>query len=282
SETGAPIGTHLTDQAATDAYTRLTETYMQRAGLRVLTVWDNATTMHRASYERNVRNLYGATIQLFAGSSSVVSSIENDRLRFDRLLSAYASTYTSIRDSLSNRITGWSGSQPLFLSSQVSVWGEMKPNRIVDLCNELNAQFPGKLEFVRADHYFNLFNEANNLPFNLAMCAQTSVTGSVGSVGASLARDGTSKTIWISSAPGTRSLTFNLGSSYNLSRYVIRHAGEAGLSPTLNTRAYRFPVSADGNLCSTSDACVSTTANVTEVEFPLVTPQYVRILNDNP
>jgi len=73
-----------------------------------------------------------------------------------------------------------------------------------------------------------------------------------------------------------------LGGSYNLSRYVIRHAGEAGLSPTLNTRAYRFQVSADGTLWSTIDTCVSNTANVTDVEFPLVTAQYVRILNDNP
>jgi GxGYxYP putative glycoside hydrolase C-terminal domain/F5/8 type C domain len=271
NETGASVGTHLTDQVATDAYTRLTETYMQRAGLRVLTVWDNATAMHRVSYEQNVRNLYGATVQLFSGSSSVVPSIENNRIRFDRLLVAYAGSYNSLRDTLTNRITGWSGSEPLFLSAQVSVWGEMKPNRIVDLCNELNGLHPGKLEFVRADHYFNLFNQANNLPFNLSMSAQTSVTGSTGGGNASSARDGTPYTIWASSAPGTRSLTFNFGGPYNLSRYVIRHAGDSGLSQTLNTRDYRFQVSADGHLWSTIDTCVSNTASVTDVEFPLVT-----------
>jgi hypothetical protein len=282
SETGASVGTHLTDPVATDAYTRLTETYMQRAGLRALTVWDNATAMHRTSYEKNVRNLYGATVQLFAGSSSVVPSIENNRVRFDRLITPYESSYSALRTTLTNQINTWNGSSPTFISAQVSIWGEMKPNRIVDLCNELNALHPGKLEFVRADHYFNLFNQASNLPFNLSMAAQTSVTGSAGSSSASPARDGTPYTIWTSSAPGVRSLTFNFGAPYNLSRYVIRHAGDTALNQILNTRDYRFQVSTNGQLWATIDTCISNTANVTDVEFPLVTAQYARILIDHP
>lgn len=282
NENGASAGTHLNDPAATDAYTRLTETYMQRAGLRVLTIWDNATAMHRAAYEKNVRNLYGATVHLFSGTATVLPSIENNRVRFDRLLSAYSSTYNATRTTLTNQINSWNGNAPLFLSAQVSIWGEMKPNRIVDLCNELNARYPGQLEFVRADHYFNLFNQANNLPFNLSMTAQTSVIGSPGSGNAALARDGTPYTLWTSAAPGTRSLTFNFGAPYNLSRYVIRHAGDTGLSQSLNTRDFRFQVSGDGQLWATVDTCVSNTLNVTDVEFSPVTAQYARILIDNP
>ena len=282
NENGASAGLHLSDSAATDAYTRLTETYMQRAGLRVLTVWDNATPMHRGWYEHNVRNLYGATVQLFSGSSSVVSSIENNRVRFDRLLTAYASTYSDLRNSLINRINGWNGSEPLFLSAQVSIWGELKPNRIVDLCNELNTLYPGKLEFVRADHYFNFFNQANDLPYNLAMSSQTAVVSSPGGTNPTLVRDGTPYTSWTSTAAGVRSLTFNFGAPYNLSRYVIRHAGDSGLNPSWNTRDFRFQVSLDGQLWSTIDTCVSNTANVTDVEFPLVTARYARVVIDNP
>lgn len=282
SETGAGVGNYLTNFVAAEGYTRLTETYMQRAGLRVLTVWDNATATNRAVYEKNVRNLYGATVQLFAGSSSVVSSIENNRVRFDRLVTPYESSYTALRTTLTNQINAWNGNSPTFLSAQVSIWGEMKPNRIVDLCNELNALYPGKLEFVRADHYFNLFNQASNLPFNLCMAAQTTVTGSAGGGSASLARDGTPYTLWTSSAAGVRSLTFNFGAPYNLSRYVIRHAGDTLMSQSLNTRDYRFQVSADGQLWTTVDTCVSNTANVTDIEFPLITAQYARILIDQP
>lgn len=281
NQTGASSGTHLSDPAATDGYTRLTETYMQRAGLRVLTIWDNATPMNRAAYERRVRNLYGATVHRFGGTSAVNPSIENGRLRIDRLLQPYAETYTSIRDSLNSQINNWNGAAPLFLSTQVSIWGEMKPNRIVDLFNELNAQHPGKLVFVRADHYFNLFNEANNLPFNLAMSPLTTVTASDATVSPSEAMDGTPSTLWTSSAAGTRSLTFNFGRFFNLNRYVIRHAGDAGLNPSLNTRDYRVQVSVDGNEWSTLDTQLGNVANVSDVEFPPVTAQYVRIVADH-
>jgi hypothetical protein len=88
--------------------------------------------------------------------------------------------------------------------------------------------------------------------------------------------------MWTSSAAGKRSLTFDFGQSYNLSRYLIRHAGDTGFNTALNTRGYRFQVSADSNLWSTMDTCVSNTANVTDVEFPMVTARYARILIDNP
>ncbi len=158
----------------------------------------------------------------------------------------------------------------------------MKPNRIVDLCNELNGLYPGKLVFVRADHYFTLYNEANNLPFNVAMASQTSVTGSAGGVSPAQAMDGTAYTTWNSSASGTRSLTFNFGKLYNLSRYVIRHAGDGGLSQTLNTRDYRVRVSADGTNWATIDTCTGNQANVSDIEIPPVTVQYVRLIVDNP
>lgn len=282
SETGASSGTKLSDAGLMDKYARLSETYMQRAGLRTITVWDNATAMQRASYEHNVRNLYGATIQRFSGVSSVTASIENNRIRFDRLLQPYADTYATIRDSLKTQIDGWNGTAPLFLTTQVTIWGEMKPNRIVDLYNELNGLYPGKVEFVRADHYFNLFNEASNLPFNLSMSPQTTVTASAGGSAPGSANDGTPYTLWTSAASGIPSLTFNFGKPYNLSRYVVRHAGDTELSQSLNTRDFRFQVSANGSTWATIDTRTGNEANVNDVEFPLVTAQYARILIDNP
>ena len=282
NERNAPEGDYLTNSAAMDGYAKLTETYMQRAGLRVLTIWDNASAMHRASYAAKVRNLYGATVQRFSGNSTVAGSVEDGRVRFDRLAQAYSETYTNARSALVNQIDAWDGQKPLFISTQVSVWGEMKPNRIVDLCNELNGLYPGKLVFVRADHYFNLYNEANNLPFNVAMAAQTTVTGSAGGVSPAQAMDGSAYTTWSSGASGTRSLTFNFGKLYNLSRYVIRHAGDGGLSQTLNTRDYRVRVSADGVNWATIDTCTGNQTNVSDIEIPAVTVQYVRLIVDSP
>ncbi len=123
NERNAPEGDYLTNSEAMDGYARLTETYMQRAGLRVLTIWDNASAMHRAAYATKVRNLYGATVQRFSGNSSVVGSVENGRVRFDRLAQAYSETYTNARTALVNQIDAWDGQKPLFISTQVSVWG---------------------------------------------------------------------------------------------------------------------------------------------------------------
>lgn len=43
NEPGAPAGLYTADRLRMDGYTRLTETYLQRSGLRVLTIWDDAT-----------------------------------------------------------------------------------------------------------------------------------------------------------------------------------------------------------------------------------------------
>lgn len=280
SQNGAAAGSHLDNPVAMAGYARLTETYMQRAGLRVITIWDNATPMQRATYEEKVRNLYGMTVQRFSGRSSVLPSVEGGRIYVDRLSHAYAETYSAIRDSLTSRIQDWDGKSPMFIATQASVWGEMKPNRIVDLCNDLNAQYPGKLVFVRADHYFNLFNEANGLPFNLSMSAQTTVAASDLS-NANAVKDGTPYTTWSTAYSGTRALTFNFGRRYNLTRYVIRHAGDTMLNPSLNTRDFRLQVSLDGTSWSTIDMQTGNEANVTDVEFPAVTAQFARIIVDN-
>ena len=101
--------------------------------------------------------------------------MESNRIRFDKLVIPYAGSYEHINGSLTQEIERWDGKAPLFLSYQVDVWGQMRPDRLVELHDKLNLQFPGKLQFVRADHYFNLYNEANGLPFNLCMSAKTAV-----------------------------------------------------------------------------------------------------------
>ena len=71
NEPGAPIGEYTKDEFRMDGYARLTETYLQRSGLRVMTVWDDASPMQRKSYEKHCRNLYGATVQNFKDVPSV-------------------------------------------------------------------------------------------------------------------------------------------------------------------------------------------------------------------
>jgi hypothetical protein len=276
-EPGAPVGTTLTDPARMDGYARLTETYLQRSGLRVATIWDDATPMQRKSYEKICRNLYGATVQNFKDVPAVAGTVENNRLRFDKLVIPYAGSFEHINGSLEREIRRWDGKAPLFLSYQVDVWSQLRPEKIVELQEKMERDFPGKVQFVRADHYFNLANQANGVPFNLCMAPATSVRSGDSAVPADGVMDGTPETLWTSKEAGKQWLGFDFEKPHKISRYVIRHAGETGMNRDRNTRAYTVQASLDGKSWKAIDALKSNAENVTDVEIPAVTARYVKI-----
>lgn len=282
TEPGAPVGDYLKDPARMDGYARLTETYLQRSGLRVVTIWDDATPMQRKSYEKNCRNLYGATVQNFKDVPGVESSDENNRVRFDRLVIPYAGSYEHISGSLKKEIERWDGKSPLFLSYQVDVWGEMRAAKIIDLHDDMDKRFQGKVEFTRADHYFNLYNESKGLPFNIAMSSKISAKSGAPDAELDVLTDGTPVTMWTSSNTGKQWVGFDLGVPYKVSRYVIRHAGDQGMNPSLNTRDYAVQASADGKTWKTIDLVKGNKANVTDIEVNAPGARYIKILIDNP
>lgn len=168
-ETGADTGEHIkiADKAKLDAYAKLTNTYLKKAGIRVITVWDSLSDWQRKSYADNMPNLLGATVQHFTNGTypKVESSYINGKL-FEKLKEPYYSTgdmnwlYYSIAEEIEN----WNGRSPLFLSYQVVPWFDdknptLKTQMILDIYNELNRNYKGDFEFVRADHYFELYNE---------------------------------------------------------------------------------------------------------------------------
>ncbi|MDB6078600.1 MAG: hypothetical protein JWO82_2347 [Akkermansiaceae bacterium] len=277
-EPGAPTGESLKDPAKMDGYTRLTETYLQRSGLRVMTIWDDASPALRKAYEKNCRNLYGATVQNFKDVPSVAGSVENGRVRFDKLVIPYAGSYGHISGSLSGEVKRWDGKAPLFLSYQVEAWGEMRAPRVIELRDQMAKDFPGKVEFVRADHYFNLYAEAHGLPLNLAMAAGTTVTTSDEGTNTAVVLDGSPSTIWAASKPGKQWLGFDLGEERRLTRCVIRHAGEAAL----NTRDFALQASSDGKAWKTIYLQKGNKDNVTDVDLQAVSGRYLKLLIDQP
>jgi hypothetical protein len=157
-EPGAPLGSALDDEMRMDAYARLTSRYLERAGLRVVTVWDNLTPMQRTSFEQNCPTLLGMTVQNFKDDPTVESSVENNRLRFERLEIPYAGSEEQLRRSIARRYERWDGESPSFVAYQASIWSRLKPDRLISLMSELQREHP-RIEFVRADHYFELQRE---------------------------------------------------------------------------------------------------------------------------
>ena len=153
----------------------------------------------------------------------------------------------------------------------------MKPERIVELHEDLGEEFPGKVEFVRADHYFNLYNQANHLPFSLVMSPKTSIKAGDPAAGLDLVADGTPATLWTSSETGKQWIEFDFGEAYQIGRYVIRHAGASGMSRGLNTRNFMVQARAESEPWTTIDVVRDNTGDVTDVEVDPVSARYIKI-----
>lgn len=158
-EPGARLGSTLNDEATMDAYAKLTSRYLQRAGLRVVTVWDDLTAMQRQSFAKNCPDLLGVTVQNFKDDPSVSSSIAESGLRFEKLIIPYAGSYDDLRRSIESEITKLEGQSPRFAAYQADIWSPLQPERLIDLMNDLERQH-SQIKFVRADHYFELQRES--------------------------------------------------------------------------------------------------------------------------
>lgn len=285
-EEGAANGTYLpTSGQYLENFTKLSGNYFEKAGLRVVTVWDNLTPEHRAAYEKNARYLYGVTVQDFpadwgGGYSNVQPGAVNN-LYFERQTKCYTKEYDDLLNSISGKVDAWNGNSPLFLTYQASVWGNVKVADINRLADELYAKYGDKVEFVRADHYFALYNEANGLDYNLCMDDSTTVTTSDDGDTASL-RDGSTYTLWTSATrKDGQYVQFDLGQTHSVSRYVIRFAGAKNMDTGYNIRAYHVEVSNDGSTWTTVDTYKENIASVVDVELETTDARYVRIVIDD-
>ena len=268
-EDGAPIGPTMTDPARINGYTRLTGDYTRRAGLRAVTIWDHATPEQRAGYERNCPYLYGLTVQNFKDVPSVAESVENDRLRFEKLRIPYAGSYDHIHGDMERAIRRWDGKQPLFLAYQMDVWHEMKPKRIVELHENLQREFPDKIEFVRADHYFNLRSKADSLPYNLCLDPDTKVRAESGDPAAAI--DGSPATEWKAGKDGW--LGFDFGAARTLQRCVVFHPGSPG-----RPGAIAVQTSGDGKKWKTAEVLRDTSADVSDIQIRPVRARYLKLV----
>jgi len=137
-------------------------------------------------------------------------------------------------------------------------------------------------EFVRADHYFNLYNQAHGLPCNLALAPNTKVMSAGSSESSAFAVDGSPTTLWSPAADEAAWLRFDFGALHEMTRYVIRHAGAAGDHPARNTRDFTVTASIDGKSWTMIDTIRGNTASVTDVDIPPIQTRYVQITIDHP
>lgn len=261
-------------------YTQMTQRYLERSGLRVVTIWDNVSSTQRKVYADNCPYLYGLTINDWERQAGRLTySIQDDHLPIAPLYPCYANGVDVITDFFNRDIKNFTGTEPMFVTGQATVW-DAGPDKLVELKDKLNALSPGNVSIVRADHWFSLYSEAHHLPFNLAMLQDVEITSSPASTKADLAADGSPSEdyIWISKADETDVwVQFDFKEPYTLSRYVVRHAEAAGLAPQLNSRDFTIETSLDGQTWTIAGSHALNTAPVTDATINPVQARYLRV-----
>jgi len=277
-EPGVPARNYLENDELLADYARLTNRYMYQSGLRAVTVWDTLSGNQRDIYTENARYLYGLTVHDFRNLGTVPTSLNNNKPVYSLDQAYYSAGENSFYNLLKDYIKSWDGSAPYFLALGMNVWGDTKPNNIVNAAERLKEEYGDQVEFVRLDHFMALYSEKNRLPFNLGLSSGLTVTATSHSDKAELTVDGTpAGRIWTAPEAGVQSLTYSLGETYVLSRYLIQHAGSNGLDSSLNTRDYTIEISMDGKKWTLADQYQGNTYNVSDIDIDPVEARYVRL-----
>ena len=263
-------------------YAQLTQRYLEKSGLRIVTIWDNISDVQRKVYADNCPYLYGLTVNDWERQTGrLKASVQSEWLPIIPLYPCYANGPDVITDFFNRDIKNFKGNEPMFVTGQATVW-DAGPDKLVVLKEKLDGLSPGNVSIVRADHWFSYYNEAHHLPFNLTMLESMQITSSPmkETLKVGVAADGSPSDgyMWISqTTSGTGWVQLNFQEPYQISRYVVRHAEAGGLDAELNSRDFTVETSLDGETWTTVGSYTGNTAPVTDATITPVEAQYVRV-----
>jgi hypothetical protein len=155
----------------------------------------------------------------------------------------------------------------------------MTAENLVVLKRRLDSLSPGNIVVCRGDHFFNLFDEAEHHYFNLCLLPDMVITSSDEGGNHAAVADG-SPSIgyqWVAVRKGRQWIKFDLKKEYLIDRYVIRHAGAAGMAASFNTRSFRVETSSDDRRWRTVSTCLNNKDDVSDIDIQPVKARYVRI-----
>ena len=296
---GGDTGNQFKSDEKFSAYVRMTDRYLQRSGLRVVTIWDNLTAAQRKIYASEGDYLYGLTVQHFTDSSLRLryTGVVNDTL-FIQLTPAYFASnpegttpLTQVENDIKSAVDylKYDGGAPVFVATQIDTWAFHNIADVVALERDLSeyyTRFYGRdvVEFVRADHFYNLYYEAHGLPQDITLKPELNAASTSNGGDAMLTTDGACRadSVWEAAEPGEQSVTYSLGADYEIGEVDLYHAQTAGLDASLNTAAFRVAISADGESWTTAAEVKGNTDARSVVRFKPVTGKYVKVTVTEP
>lgn len=129
----------------------------------------------------------------------------------------------------------------------------------------------------------------NSLGTNIALGKTATASSFVNGEGPEKTVDGSSSPYsggnnskWCATGSGDKWLKLDLGQEYAINRWIVRHAGDGGESPSWNTRDFKLQRSDDGSAWTDVDIVTNNTANITDRVTNPFTARYVRLYITKP
>jgi len=194
----------LWNSANLTTYASASDAYLQRAGMRTITVWDQVNAGIAQAFATNCPTLLGLLDQ--GGSYNAV----NDGLRTIALNPTYASTTNQIISAITSASSGWNGTAPLFIVAQGVSWS-LTPT---DFKSVVAAFSSSEYQFIRVDQLFLLYQQAYGPPSAMTL-PPTGITANGATLQGVVTGNATNTLAWLewgtNSNYGSRSTVINVG-----------------------------------------------------------------------
>ena len=265
-------------KAFTQRYGALTNSYFERNGMDIITVWSKLTGSRANWFIGAMPALLGLTVQFEYGQRVQYTRAGKPVVWFgsDVPCSTGAMSYDNGVDNIKERMRAaaqWDNGEPQFYMAQADAW-HTSVHDFVRLRDELVEEFPGRFVFVRPDHLMMLLNEYYAKPFPVSL--QKSATDESGNPAP--ITDGSFTTGWQAPAPGEAALVIDLGESTVLHRYVLKNAETAYMDTNLNSRAWKLQASADGETWRTIDSVLGNEKAIAYHSLKQCKARYIRLV----
>ncbi len=135
------------------SYTKAANFYLQRSGIRTITIWDNVSTATGNAYATNCPTLVGVNDQDDGYFTTAYQKLPG--IGFPSS-GSYASTASSLVNAITNTAATWNGSAPMFIAVQGDAW-DVTP---ADCQTVVSSLAPANYIFVRPDQLFLLYQKS--------------------------------------------------------------------------------------------------------------------------
>ncbi|WP_127493219.1 GxGYxYP domain-containing protein [Paenibacillus glycanilyticus] len=151
------------NQTYLNKFVALSNDYMNRAGLKVATIWNTITGGINPNVGESFAQYAPSLLGLTGQNAGSPITIYGNSLPTQGLSATYCYSEATIISEINHAIAGWDGTAPRFVSIQSNPW-DVNYQMIVNAVNNFSSN--SNIVFVRPDTYFQLMRENNQLPID--------------------------------------------------------------------------------------------------------------------